>query len=135
MALDIVLTLNGQVPEYRPETSISFEGEDADYWYLWSAMIQKIKNETGELIDLYDDAEFSGENLIKIEKIVISELEDIRNKKEKSWEIHTGTQIKPIKKEIFKTLIKKELEEKLSRLLIIIRLAIKTNEKILCMGD
>src|SRR6266567_8502082 len=70
MGLDIVLTSNGQVPEYNPDNSISFEGGAADYWYLWPTMIKEIKNETGELIDLYDDAEFTGDNLDKIEKII-----------------------------------------------------------------
>src|SRR6266567_574246 len=65
MGLDIVLTSNGQVPEYNPDNSISFEGGAADYWYLWPTMIKEIKNETGELIDLYDDAEFTGDNLDK----------------------------------------------------------------------
>jgi hypothetical protein len=135
MALDIVLTVNGQVPQYDPETSISFEGGAADYWYLWPTMINEIKNKTGELIDLYDDAESSGDNLDKIETIVLHQLDELRKKKDKEWNVHIGTELQPIKKEIYRTLVKKDLEEKLQRLLTIVKQAKQKNEKVICIGD
>ena len=135
MALDIVLTINGQAPKHNPETSISFEGGAADYWYLWPTMISEINNKTGELIDLYDNAEFSGDNLDKVERIVLHQLEELRKKKDKEWSVHTGTELQPIKKEIYRTLIKKDLENKLQHLLTIVRQARQTNEKVICIGD
>lgn len=135
MALDIVLTVNGQAPDYNLKTSIFFEGGAADYWYLWPKMIKEIKNKTEQLIDLYDDAEFSGDELGKVERIVLNQLEELKHKKDKNWEVHTGTELQPKKREIYKTLTKKDLEEKLQFLLKIVRLAKQTNEKILCIGD
>jgi hypothetical protein len=135
MALDIVLTVGGQTPRYNSETSISFEGGAADYWYLWPTMIKEIQNKTGELIDLYDDAEFSGDNLEKVAEIVLNQLEKLKQKKDKEWEVHTGAELQPIKKEIYRTLIKKDLEDKLQRLLIIVQQAKQDNEKVICIGD
>jgi K+ transporter len=134
MAVDIVLSVNGKMPKFNPETSILFE-DDADYWYLWSSMIKEIKTATGELIDLYGNAEFFGNNLSKVEKIVFNQLEELKQIKETQWEVCVGTQTKPIKKEIFKTLIKKDIEEKLQRFLSIIRQAKQTGEKVICCGD
>ena len=51
MSLCIVLTVNGEPPEYIPETSISFDEHPADYCYLWPTLIREIKDRTGELID------------------------------------------------------------------------------------
>ena len=135
MALNIVLTVNGQAPEYNRDTSISFEGGDADYWYLWPTMIKQIKDQTGELIDLYDDAEFSGESLVKVERIILNELDYLQKKKEKRWDVHVGTQLQPTKKEIFKTLVKMDLEAKLQRFLMIVQQARVKNEKVVCLGD
>lgn len=135
MALDIVLTVNGKAPEYNPETSISFESGAADYWYLWPTMIKEIKSKTGELIDLYDKAEFSGDNLDKVEKIVLNHLEQLKTINETEWEVHTGTELQPVKREKYKILNKQELEEKLHCLLRIVQLAKQSNEKVICIGD
>ncbi|WP_028982082.1 hypothetical protein [Sporocytophaga myxococcoides] len=135
MSLVIVLSVGGRAPIFNPETSISLKGGDADYWYLWPTMIKEIKEETGELIDLYDDAEFSGDNLPKVEEIVIRQLEKLKQKKEKEWQVHIGTQIEPVKQEIFKSLIKKDLERKLRHFLKIMEQARLTNEKVICIGD
>lgn len=73
MALNINITINGKISYNDQYASISFE-DDADYWYLWDALIQKVKSETGQLIDLYDDAIFAGNNLIKLRDAIYTEL-------------------------------------------------------------
>jgi hypothetical protein len=135
MALTIMLTVNGQKAKIHSGPSVSFDGNDADYWYLWSTMIKEIENKTGELIDLYDDAEFSGENLHELEAIVAKHVANLKNKKETEWDVHTGTALLPVKKEIYKTLSKKDLEAKLKAFLAIVRQAIAKNEKVICIGD
>ena len=135
MALDIFITLNGKVPKWNEATSLSFDSESADYWYLWSTMLKEIKDQTGEMLDLYEDAELSGENLTKVERILLKQLKELKAMKEKQWEVHTGTEIIPIQREVYKTLIKKDLVGKLERFLVIVQLAIEKKEKVMCTGD
>ncbi len=134
MSLGIVLTEKGKVPIWNDETSVSFH-EEQYYWYLYPTLIKQIQNQTGKVIDLYDDAEFEGGSLLILEKIVINQLIILEQIKEKSWEVHVGTQTYPEKKQIFETVKRTTTIELLEKLLHIVRLAIKQNEKIICLGD
>ncbi|UUC45187.1 hypothetical protein [Flavobacterium cerinum] len=135
MAISILLTTNKTITKHNEHRSFYFEDSGADYWYLWPTMIKEINNKTGELIDLYQDAEFSGSHLTIFKTTVAKHLAVINSKKEKSWEVYIGTQMHPVKQDIYKTLVKKEIAEKLEKLLQMIDLAIKSEEKIICIGD
>lgn len=133
MALDIIITVNRVIPEFDEEKSISFN-DDADYWYLYP-VFEKLKKDTGEMIDLYDDAEFSNGSLQKLRNLILTEINNLKEMKNKECLIHTGTQTFPEKKEIYKELNKNHLTQKLKKWLDIVDLAIKSNEKIICIGD
>jgi len=135
MPLDIVLSVNSEAAIWNEHTSISFGGNDADYSFLWPTMIQEIKNQTGELLDLYDDAEFSGDDLPKLESIIIRYIEYLRGRKEAIWDVSIGTQLGPVKNEIFRPLVKTDLVNKLEKFLHTVRLAKERKEKIICLGD
>ena len=135
MAITIVLSENYQVVQYNEATSLYFEDESADYVYLRNSLFKAIFNETGKLIDLYDNEIFEGKELDKIKKLVEFQLFEISNMQVKKFKIHIHTQLHPKKEEIYKTLRKKDLEKKLQKLLLIIRLAMENNEKIVCLGD
>lgn len=134
MALDIVLTVNKKPPIGNLETFVAFE-DAADYWYLYDTMITEIRNETGQMLDLYADCKFSDHHLQTLARIITKHLTLLKQKKEKSWPVHTGTQLKPVQKEIYKPLIKNELEAKLTKFLLITNLAIEKNEMLIGRGD
>ncbi len=133
VAVCIVLSVSGKAPVWREETSIRFD-EDADYRYLWPRMIAEIKDQTGELIDLYDGAEFSGPNLDILETLIGKQLLDLSSEKEE-WKIHIGTQTHPVKQERYKKLVKKDLQLKLEKFLYIVQLAKEKSEAVICIGD
>lgn len=135
MALDIVLTVNGEAPEWTAETSISLEDLKADYAYLCHTLIENLKNKTGQLLDPYDNAQFSGKNLHILNELIREELEDVQRLTQNERQIHVGTQLSPTKKELYDTLHKNDLVAKLTKFLKMTDLAIANNEKIVCMGD
>jgi hypothetical protein len=134
MAVNIVLSVNGKAPIWREDTSIWLD-DDAEYWYLWPRMIEAIRNQTGELIDLYDNATFSGQNLTILELAIQEQLNELSNENRTEWDIHVGTQTLAVKKEIYKKLVKKDLQFKLEKLLHIVYLAKATAEQVICLGD
>lgn len=136
MAVDIVLTKNGLTPEYNEATSIRFDDGDAtgDFWFLQS-FFEKLGVKTSETIDLYDDCCFEGDKLIRLKEELIKEINRIKNDSNKEWNVHVGTQVHPIKKEIFKPVIKKDIIIKLEKWLNITDLAIDNNEKLIGLGD
>lgn len=134
MALDIVLTVNKKVPTWNQQTSISFD-DAADYWYLYDTMINEIRVETGEFLDLYGDCRFIGSTLHTLQRLVQKHLTLLKQKHDKSWPIKVSTQLRPVKKEIFKTLVKHELEEKFIKFLTLIQQAIEQDEMLVGRGD
>ncbi|MCD8433593.1 hypothetical protein LNJ05_12550 [Tenacibaculum finnmarkense genomovar ulcerans] len=136
MAVDIVLTVNGKEPEYIEETSIRFDDEDSngDFWFL-QPFFEKLRTKTSETIDLYDDCIFENDNLLKLKTELIIEINRLNSESVDKWGIHTGTQIHPVKKEIHKPVIKKELLKKMEKWLMITNLAIERDEKLIGIGD
>ncbi len=132
MALDIVLSVNRKASVWNEATSIQLDA--AEYCYLWPSMINDIKNRTGKIIDLYDDAKFSGHDLDALETLISKQLLDLSSEKQE-WEVHTGTQTHPVKREIYKKLIRKDLQLKLEKFLFIVRLAKEQSEMVICLGD
>ena len=135
MALDIVLSIGGKARQWNDDTSISFEGGEADYWYLWPTLIAEVKKATGQLIDLYDDAMFSGDDLDRVEGLTLIALQQLASIKNERWQVHTGTQTHPVREEIYRTLVKKDLRQKLEKLVSMLRLAKERGEKVICIGD
>ena len=109
MAVDIILSANRRVSEWNADTCVSFRS-DADYCFLWPTLIKEIKDATGELIDLYGDAEFFGEDLNKVESLIIKQIDELKDRKEDKWEVHTATELQPVKRKIYKTLVRIVLE-------------------------
>lgn len=136
MAIDIVLTVNGKEPEYNEETSIRFDDEDSngDFWFL-QPFFEKLTTKTSQVIDLYDDCIFEKDNLNRLKQELIGEINRLKSESFDKKEIHTGTQVHPIKKEIYKPVVKRLLLDKLEKWLTITDLAIKKNEKLIGIGD
>lgn len=136
MAVDIVLSKNGLTPEYNEATSIRFDDGDVtgDFWLLQS-FFEKLRVKTSETIDLYDDCCFEGDNLILLKEELIKEINRVNSDSNKEWNVRVGTQVHPIKKEIFKPVIKKDLITKLEKWLTLTNLAIDNNEKLIGLGD
>lgn len=136
MAVDIILTVNGKEPEYNEETSIRFDDEDSngDYWFLLP-FFETLRTKTSEMIDLYDDCVFENGNLDKLKTELIIKINELRAESKNKWDVHTGTQVHPLKKDIYKPVVKKDLIEKMEKWLMITDLAIEKNEKLVGIGD
>ncbi|KXX69467.1 hypothetical protein [Flammeovirga sp. SJP92] len=81
MVVEIILTKNVKEPEYNEDTSIRFDDEDitGDYWFL-QPLFEKIRFKTSETIDLYDDCNFKGGQLLRLKEELIKEMNIDSNK-------------------------------------------------------
>ena len=87
---------------------------DGYYWFL-HPLIERLKAQTGEYIDLYGDASFYGESLIALERTV-AEAKEMVLSHPQSWQVHTGTQLKPEHKELYSEVDRTNFMELLSKL-------------------
>ncbi len=135
MAVDIVLIVNGKKPAYNEETSIRFDDDSNGDFYFLQPFFEKLRTKTSQVIDLYDDCIFENDNLKKLKHELISEINRLKSEPFEQREIHTGTQLHPIKKEIYKPVVRKLLLAKMEKWLKITELAIQKNEKLIGIGD
>ena len=133
MALDIVLTKYGVPPVYNQETSIRFDDE-GDYLFL-EPFFKKLKKSTSEIIDLYDDCAFEGEDLVYLKKELEEEIIRLSLISEEKWTVYKGMQTFPVKKEIYMAVIKKDVISKLKKWLAITDMAINESERLIGIGD
>jgi len=89
---------------------LSFE-DDGYYWYM-HPYFEKLLEDTGIYIDLYGYAQFNRGNINQIE-ITINQISSSLINEKQYFNVYCGTQIKPIKKDIYKKVSKVELASKL----------------------
>ncbi len=104
------------------------------YFWVISPEFEKLHKVTGKLVTLYDYAIFKPYELAHLERLV-REVGDRVQKKTDIWKEHVGTQIKPEKKEIYKTVSKSEFTNFLSKFKAIVLEAKESNKAVLFFGD
>jgi hypothetical protein len=69
--------------------------DDGYYWFL-HPLFEELQASTGQYIDLYGDAAFVGANLDALGRI-LSAARRLVEAQPKSWKVHTGTQMLPVR--------------------------------------
>jgi hypothetical protein len=117
MALDVYLQKKPSPPEVFNSCFLQFQ-DDGYYWFLYD-FFDKLAEQSGQMIDLYDGAFFKGENLDLLNQTINQAKKAISNKPD-SWEELIGTTfekgIKTKVEKMYSTVYKKELESILSKL-------------------
>jgi hypothetical protein len=73
--------------------------DDGYYWFL-HPLFDKLAAETGQYIDLYGNASFAATDLAALERM-LKEARTLVLSQPESWEVHTGTQLRPVCREIY----------------------------------
>ncbi|HEV3146083.1 MAG TPA: hypothetical protein VGZ47_19505 [Gemmataceae bacterium] len=106
---------------------------DGYYWYL-HPLFEKLRDETGEYVDLYGDAWFDGDNLEAFQRM-LEQARNLVSQEPESWQVHTGTQIQPEHKELYAEVTKERFLELLSSLNKIANRAKELGRRVVCFGD
>ena len=89
---------------------------------------------TGEYIDLYGEAEFSGKALEDLQA-TLTEAKRLVNAQPAIWDVHVGTETAPINRVIFRTIHRDEFQTLLEKLTQIVALAKQWNGRVVFFGD
>lgn len=110
MALDLYLQKDASIPKSSEDQLLSFK-DDGYFWFLYP-FFDVIAKKTDQLIELYDDAFFDGDDLNSFDEMIAQVRSELALKPD-VWEEHIGTIIhkdvgkKPEK--IYSTVQKSEL--------------------------
>lgn len=136
MSLDIYLQKENKLLETSDNLFLSLE-DDGYHWFLYE-FFEDLAKQSGQMIDLYDDAFFKGESLDLLNQTIQQAKEAISQKPE-VWDEFIGTTLKKggrTKVErIYSTVCKKNLEVILITLEKAITKAKEKNLGILFIGD
>jgi hypothetical protein len=106
---------------------------DGYYWFL-HPLFEKLQSETGQYIDLYGDASFTGACLSALERMV-AEAMGLVQAQPAAWQVHTGTQIRPEHKELYAAVEKDRFLALLHKWQQIIERAREIGMPVVCFGD
>ncbi len=129
MALD--LTIKGALPNALRH-GLSFD-DDGYYWFM-HPWFESLAKQTGKYIDLYGRVEFSPSEFPRLRDITAEVRERIRQQPT-SWQVTTGWQTHPLRKEITKKVNRSDFLRLLDAFDRLMDTASSTGESIECIED
>jgi hypothetical protein len=133
MALDIGIGDGKSLTPDWDEPSLYFEYHEGYYEYL-SPWFERLASVTGQFVDLYGDASFQGGQLDTLEQILTETRQAVERQPPK-WQVHLGTQVKPVQRELYRDVERDKMLALLDQWLIVIRRARQLNRPVVCFGD
>jgi hypothetical protein len=132
MAVDLIVSQNKASPGTASAWTFFF-ADDGYYWFLYP-LFQELANQTGQLIDLYNDARFTTEQLPTLQA-TLHEARRITQQQPDEWLVKVGTRLKPDYKALYQSVSKQRLLAALDQLDRLIDHALAQNEDVICIGD
>ena len=116
MSLDVYVQPKAEMPRIGDESEhiCSFVDDEGYYWFLYP-LFEKLREETGEFIDLYGGATFSGVALDALAQTIV-EAHKLVDAQPDSWEVVTGVITKPVRKEVRASVNKQQMKMLLAKL-------------------
>ena len=130
MSLDIRIRTDR--PDHQEGLEISFDN-DGYYWFF-HPLFERLRDETGKYIDLYGDATFSRDDYPRLLHL-LDEADVIARRQPKTWEVHVGTQVRPTRKELYRTVHRDHVLKIITTLRNMVDAADKLGGHLECIGD
>ena len=108
--------------------------DNAHYWFLhpWFVRLHKA---LGKYIDLYGDVELDkGSGLTALVQ-ALAEAKGHAERQPKEWQVHVGTRLRPVHKELYETVRRAELLQVISRFQAVVERALLQDRKLDFRGD
>jgi len=130
MSLDIYLRSSNSRSSSAP--ALSFE--DDGYYRFLQPLFDRVGKQSGKYIDLYGDALFTQDDWPRL-RTMLADAETMARGKPTTWEVHVGTQLKPVRKELYRTVKREELLRLIATFKALVDAADETDGQLECVGD
>ena len=114
------------------ELLMSFDGSEGLYWFIYP-VLEQIADETGVMIDLYDDATFEHELLMEL-FLGLDEAISLLKTQPMSWKVEISKDV-PSGKSNYSTIDQKAAIDKLEKLKVLANNAYNEGRKLVFIGD
>ncbi len=133
MSLDVYVSKDPVIVNGGEWTRMFALEDDGYYWFLWP-LFEKLHQSTGELIDLYGGAVFSGEKLADLERFV-REARDLIAHQPERWRVHVAMNYPPEHPEGSKEVTRAGFEILLEQFQNVLDEARRTTSSVIFYGD
>ena len=107
---------------------------DAHYWFLHPWFL-RIREAIGKSIDLYGDAEMhEGAGLPMLARM-LAEARSAAEQQPATWQVHVGTQLRPVRQELYETARRPELLQTIAALEAVVNRALAQRRSLVFSGD
>jgi hypothetical protein len=107
--------------------------DDAAYWFL-HPLFERLAAQTGQYIDRHGDATFAGRQFAAL-KGMLAGARRLAESRPDSWEVHVGTQVLPVRRELYKWLDRERLLKLLAEWERVVERAEQLGRPVVCFGD
>jgi hypothetical protein len=108
---------------------------DHDGYYLFlHPLFERLRDESGKYIDLYGDARFTHDDFPRLRDL-LAEAELMTRRQPTTWEVHIGTQLKPVVKELYQTVNRDALLKLIDTFRTMVDTADEAGGYLECTGD
>jgi hypothetical protein len=132
MALDVGIGNGASFQPLQSEPSLWLDNDG--YYVFLHPLFERLREETGEYIDLYGDASFLGASLAALERMV-ADAETLVMAQPTTWQVHAGTQTSPEHKEVYAEVHQDRFLTLLKKWKQIMARARETGMPVVCFGD
>lgn len=134
MALNMYIQPKAEIPRVGGIYEIVMAFEDDGYYHFLFPLFQHLKQKTGQDIDLYGNATFSGLHLDDL-KETIEAAKQLLVSQPKTWRVLIGTRISPTHQKIYSTVDKHQMNKVLNTMMEAIEKAKADGSYITFWGD
>ena len=127
MGLNIGVGQSAKTRSHEPSMALE---DDGYFWFLWPHF-DRLSAETGQTMDLYGDASFSGESLTAIERALALATSQVENQP-KSWEVSIGTTSAG---EVYRTVWRRQFLDLIAEFSVVITRCRVLGQPLVCIGD
>ena len=132
MSLDIGVGDGTSPVPLRDEPSLSLD-DDAVYSFL-HPLLERLRWETGQFVDLYGDASFAGWRLAALKRMLV-QARALGESQPETWEVHVGTQLAPALRDLWRPLNRSVFLDLITRWERIVERAEELDRPVVCFGD
>ncbi len=129
MPLDIGFLL----PDGKLDCRIQFR-DDGTYWFL-HPWFERVHETTGQYVDLYGGAQFHQGNGLSALIDAVSQAKTAAQAQPLEWQVHTGTQLRPVRKELYDKVSRAAVLKTIERFQSLLQEAKLLGKPLVFLGD
>lgn len=107
---------------------------DDGYYRFLHPWFERLRGQSGKYIDLYGDTQLTRDDFPRL-RALLAEAALMASRQPATWQVQVGTQLHPVEKELYRTVVRRDLLDLIAKLEAMVDAAETVDGYIECLGD